>query len=75
MKHSLLHVAKWWFGFTDVFSCLYLTDLQKAIKQVWHDYFKSSIMFMLSVRLCDDVVSTCVIVNLRTTSVGICECI
>jgi len=63
MKLSLLHVAKWWFRFTELFACLYLMDLQKVIKLVWHDYFKSSIMFMLSVRLCDDV-STCIIVNL-----------
>jgi len=46
------------------FACSYPVDLKKAIKLVWHDYFKSSIMFMLNVRLCDYVVSTCIIVNL-----------
>lgn len=45
-------------------ACLYLMDLQKAIKLVWHDNFKRSIMFMLNVRLCDEIVSTCIIVNL-----------
>lgn len=64
MKHSLLHVAKWWFRFIVLFACLYLMDLQKAVKLVWHDYFKSSVIFMLNVRLCGDVVSTCIIVNL-----------
>jgi hypothetical protein len=63
MKHSLLHVAKWLFKFNRPFACLYLMDLHKTIKIVWHDYLKSSIMLMLSVRLCGDVVSTYVIIN------------